>query len=177
MIKIAQLDWAGFYLRHRDINMDIETTARAMQYILAPVVMISASALILNGMHGRYTNLNSRLRELARERLKLLSNITEESVYYERLNYIDTELPIMLNHYVLVHQAIMIMYLAVMLYVINMFMIAIAYQTQSSAIALIALVFFLIGTGTSLIALGVNLKEFRNSHQLTQHEIRRALSQ
>lgn len=157
--------------------MDIETTARAMQYILAPVVMISASALILNGMHGRYTNLNHRLRELARERLKLLSTMTEASVYNERLDYIDSELPIMLNHYVQVHQAIMIMYLAVMLYVINMFMIAIAYQTQSPVIALTALVFFLIGTATSLIALAVNLREFHNSHELTQHEIRRALSQ
>jgi Protein of unknown function (DUF2721) len=158
--------------------MDIETTARAMQYILAPVVMISASALILNGMHGRYTSLNHRLRDMSRERLKLLDSDAEDSLYkQERLDYIDTELPIMLNHYVQVHQAIMFMYLAVMLYVVNMFMIAIAYQTQSAAIALTALAFFLIGTATSLLALTVNIREFRNSHELTEHEVRRALSQ
>ena len=175
--------------------MDIETTARAMQYILAPVVMISASALILNGMHGRYTSLNHRLRDMSRERLKLLDSDIDDSVYKnERLDYIDTELPIMLDHYVQVHQAIMFMYLAVMLYVVNMFMIAIAYQTQSAAIpfsfgeasptkmvakgiVLTALAFFLIGTATSLLALTVNIREFRNSHELTEHEVRRALSQ
>ncbi|MBF2063735.1 MAG: DUF2721 domain-containing protein [Calothrix sp. C42_A2020_038] len=162
---------------HREKSMDIETTARAMQYILAPVVMISASALILNGMHGRYSNLNHRLREMARERLKLLDD-QHESVYKsERLDYIDNELPIMMRHYVQVHQAITVMYIAVMLYVINMFMIAIAYQTQSATIALTALIFFLVGTSTSLIGLAINLREFHDSHQLTQSEIRRALSQ
>lgn len=85
--------------------------------------MISASALILNGMHGRNTSLNHRLRDMSRERLKLLDSDIEDSLYkQERLDYIDTELPIMLDHYVQVHQAIMFMYLAVMLYVVNMFM-------------------------------------------------------
>ncbi|MBW4670132.1 MAG: DUF2721 domain-containing protein [Cyanomargarita calcarea GSE-NOS-MK-12-04C] len=158
--------------------MGIETTARAMQYILAPVVMISASALILNGMHGRYISLNNRLRDMSRERLKLVTTNAEEWTYKEeRLHYIDSELPLILNHYIQVHQAIMVMYLAVMLYVINMFMIAIAYQTQSATIALTALVFFLIGTSTSLVALAINVREFWNSHKLTENEVKQALSQ
>ncbi len=41
--------------------MDIETTAKAMQYILAPVVMISTCAIILGQFHSRYSNVNKYL--------------------------------------------------------------------------------------------------------------------
>jgi hypothetical protein len=156
--------------------MDIETTAKAMQYILAPVVMISASAILLNGLQTRYTTLNSRLREMAHERLQLVLENREPVEYQkERLTEIDSQLPRLLRHYARVHMALMIMYLAILLFIMNMFLIAIAYQSRSPMAANAALTFFLVAAATLLLAILVNMRDFRDSHRLTEFEVNRVL--
>ena len=52
--------------------MSAENVTRTIQLILAPVVMITACALLLNGLLSRYDALNARLRIMGRERLDLL---------------------------------------------------------------------------------------------------------
>jgi Protein of unknown function (DUF2721) len=157
--------------------MDIEMTARAMQYILAPVVMVSACSLILNGMQIRYSNINTRMRDMARERLNLLFKGNEQVDYsQERLHEIDAQLPGLLRHHVQVHKAMLLGYLAIALFVFNMFLIAIAYATHSSLMANLSLFFFLCATATLLTSVSINVKDFRDSHCLAQYEVKRAMS-
>ncbi|HEY7093305.1 MAG TPA: hypothetical protein VH393_09015 [Ktedonobacterales bacterium] len=52
--------------------MSIETITRAIQFILAPVVMVSSCAILLTGILTVYNNLSDRLRAFTRERLELL---------------------------------------------------------------------------------------------------------
>jgi uncharacterized membrane protein YphA (DoxX/SURF4 family) len=52
--------------------MNAEMPPRTIQLILAPVVMVTACAILLAGLLSRFAALNDRLRLLARERLDLL---------------------------------------------------------------------------------------------------------
>ncbi len=49
--------------------MNLDMVARTIQLVLAPVVMVTTAALILNGVLGRYSAVNDRLRVMALERL------------------------------------------------------------------------------------------------------------
>lgn len=55
--------------------MSAETTARIIQTIIAPTVLITACAIILNGIIGQYNTIGSRLSSLAHERLELLQKM------------------------------------------------------------------------------------------------------
>lgn len=157
--------------------INVETTSRALQYILAPVVMISASALVLNGMQSRYTTIGAQMRDMAQERLKLISAKTKPLEYEkERLYDIDLELPRLLHHHFKLHQSMMVMYMAIMLFVINMFAIAVAYVIDSSLTASVSIVVFLMATFMLFFGLVMNAHEFRTSHLTTQYEVRRILS-
>jgi hypothetical protein len=52
--------------------LNAETITHTIQFILAPVVMVSSCAILVGGMLSRYAELKDRLRALARERLDLL---------------------------------------------------------------------------------------------------------
>ena len=49
--------------------MNAEMVARIIQLILAPVVMISACAILESGLLGHYASINARLRNMTHERL------------------------------------------------------------------------------------------------------------
>ena len=47
--------------------MDVQTAAKTIQLILAPVVMVSACGILLTGMLGHFGNINDRIRMPARK--------------------------------------------------------------------------------------------------------------
>ena len=51
-----------------------------IQLILAPVVMITACALLLNSLGARYSGLSNRLQTLAKDRLTLLDNAAQSKI-------------------------------------------------------------------------------------------------
>jgi hypothetical protein len=52
--------------------MNVEMVARNIQIILAPVVLVTACAILAQGLLGRYAAITDRLRALTAERLALL---------------------------------------------------------------------------------------------------------
>lgn len=59
-------------------------TTRTIQLILAPVVMVTACGILVNGLIGRYTNITNRLRTMAHERLELLRQLEMSAFQRER---------------------------------------------------------------------------------------------
>ena len=164
--------------------MSIQTVAGTIQIIIAPVVMITACAILLGGMQAQFAAINDRLRARARERLELLrtpdwglSNVASLVGVYaiERLREIDAQMPRLLRRHQLVHNAVLTLYCAVLVFVLTMFIIAVAAAQHSSGMATLALVVFLIGIATVLVGVAVMAVEIRRSNDALQYETQRVL--
>ena len=86
------------------------STVETIQLILAPVVMITSCALLLNNIGGRYLALTNRLRSLARERLDLVSQsatgTADNLLVQERLGQIEFQIPPLLRHHRNLHNSV-----------------------------------------------------------------------
>jgi hypothetical protein len=170
--------------------MDIEGIARAIELILAPVVMINGCALFLNGILSSQAAISGRLHALASERLQVLSAeaaalITPttqnpaasagEALDIERLREIDTQLPILLKRHKLAHDAIVLTHIATILFILTILAISVADALDSRPIAAVSLTLFLVGTLIFLNGVLKATRENRASHQDIQFELNRVL--
>ena len=93
--------------------------------ILAPVVMISTCAIMLNGLIIHYNSLGERARVMHRERLSLLSSATNKNLidddYAHELNHIINDL---LKHHHQVHDVLILLYLSISVFIFDMLVIA-----------------------------------------------------
>jgi hypothetical protein len=163
--------------------MTADMVARTIQLILAPVVMISACGLVLTGLLARYAAVNDRLRALARERLELWPGMAASDdalepaagLAAERRALIDGQTPGLLRHHRLLHDAVLAVYTAVLVFVACMFVIALAALTERDWLASAALVLFLGGTAILLAGVLLTAVEVRTSHEAVQFEVRRVM--
>ncbi len=165
--------------------MNVETITRAIQFILAPVVMVTSCAILVGGMLTLYGDLNGRLRSLARERLDLLRGSNDslevppgmsDAFKTERLREIDAQLPGLLRRHELVHHAVLAVYFAIMIFVVSMLAIALAVIPNSAALATVALIVFLIGTAVLLVGVVLIGLEVRTSNMAVRYEVTRVMS-
>ena len=156
--------------------MNIQTAGKTIQVILAPVVMVTACGLLLNGMLAHYTAINSRIRALAGERLRL-TLVTpppgDEQFARERLTQIDHQVPMLVRRHRLVHHAILLANTAVVILILSMFVIGAAALADSGAIGTAALCVFLTGTGCLMASAGFMAVEVRSSHASVAYEAAR----
>jgi hypothetical protein len=153
--------------------MDVQTAAKTIQLILAPVVMVSACGILLTGMLGHYGNINDRIRKLTAERLEL-SQVRpaegRELLARERLTEIDHQVPMLIGRHRQVHHAILLANTAVAILVVSMFIIAAAALSHSSATGTAALFVFLGGTAAVMGSAVFMALEVRSSHQAVSYE-------
>jgi hypothetical protein len=160
------------------VGVTVETAAKTIQLILAPVVMVTACGILLTGMLAHYGNINDRIRNLTGERLGLTQvrpppNHTK--LAHERIMEIDHQVPMLLSRHRLVHQAILLAYLAVVILVLSMFIIAVAALSESSAIGTTALIVFLLATAALMGSAFVMATEVRSSHVTVSYEAMRVV--
>ena len=160
--------------------MTAEMVARTIQLILAPVVMVSACGLVLNGVLARYAAVNDRLRALSRERLDLLRAqggviAGADALTVERLSEIDAQVPHLLRHHKRLHDAVLAVYCAILVFVASMFVIAVAAMGTAAWLASAALVTFLAGTGVLLLGVLLTALEVRTSHVAVHFEVKRVM--
>jgi hypothetical protein len=164
--------------------MSFNATAHIIQFILAPVVMVSACAILISGMLTQYGAINDRLRAMGRERLELLRALapasregtdTTEKLTRERLGQIDAQLPDLLHRHDLVHAAVLLCYCTILCLVASMFVIAVAVVTDSTFAGMAALLFFLGGTGVLLVGVGRMAMEIRTSNRAITYETTRII--
>src|SRR5437763_6757526 len=105
--------------------MNVEMVARNIQIILAPVVLVTACGILAQGLLGRYAAITERLRSLAAERLALLyTGTTGDKFHMERLLWIDNQLTSLVSHHKRAHDAVLGVYSAAVIFVADMFAIA-----------------------------------------------------
>lgn len=164
--------------------MTVEAIARTIQFILAPVVMVTSCAILVGGMLTQYAAINDRMRALTRERLELLrgpggalsvSAMAGDDFKEERLREIDMQLPGLLRRHELIHHGALATYMAILLFVLSMFVIALAASSSSAALATTALVVFLLGTAALLLGVLLIGLEIRISNQAVRYEVERVI--
>lgn len=155
---------------------------RTIQLVLAPVVMITSCGIIINGILARYGAVSDRMRTMARERLELVWSLPDQPVgnaketggyVTERLEEIDYQMPLLLRRHRLLRNCLQALYLAMLVFVVSMFVIGIAAWVNTGATAFAALLAFLGGQVILLVGLFWNAEEIRVSNQAVEYEARR----
>ncbi len=153
--------------------MNVEMVVRNVQIILAPVVLMTVCAILVQGLLGRYASISDRLRALARERLDLLGGEAGRApLRTERLRLVDAQLPRLLHHHRRIHDALLAFYVAEGIFIASMFVIAAAAFTVSTDLATDALGVFLLGAGVVLVGVLLTALEVRASHAVLDDEVR-----
>jgi hypothetical protein len=150
--------------------MTVETAAKTISLILAPVVMLTACGILVAAMLQHYGAINDRVRAMSRERLDLLGAPGRSPETGERLSEIDYQLPGLLRRHQLVRNAILTVYIAVGVFVISMFFMAGAALSTSGPLATAALLIFLAGTAILLAGLVFFALDIQSSHAALQYE-------
>jgi hypothetical protein len=158
--------------------MTVDTAAKTIQLILAPVVMVSACGILLTGMLSHYGNINDRIRRLTAERLQLSQLRPVEghqALAGERLMEIDHEVPMLVARHQQVHHAILLAFTAVAILVLSMFTIAATALSHSSVAGTVALFVFLSGAASLLSSAAFMALEVRSSHRSVSYEAMRVI--
>lgn len=165
--------------------MDLEAVTRTIQLVLAPVVMVTACAILLGALQSRYAFVNDRLRAMSGERLELLrtpgaSSLTlpptADAFVVERLEEIDRQVPDLLGRHLTLRNAILSVYYAIATFIATMFVIALATTLGTAFLATAILVLFLVGTALLFLGVGLTTLEVRASHLAVHYEVSRVMS-
>jgi hypothetical protein len=155
--------------------VDAQTVASTIQLILAPVVMVTACAIIVSGLLGHYSAINDRLRAMARERFELVRVAGSDALAIERRAQIDGQVPDLLRRHGRVRDAVLAFYSAIAMFIADMFVIAAASATGWRWVPQVALVTFLAGISVMLAGALITVLEVRISHISLHFEIERML--
>jgi len=158
--------------------MNAIQVAQVVQEIVAPVVMVTACAILIGGMMTQYGAINDRIRAMNRERLDLLraglTSGTVDVIAHERLREIDTQVPRLVHRHERVQVAILLAYGSILCLVASMITIAIATRVRS--VAMLTLVLLLGGVATLLVSIAWMAREIRGSHDAVSYEAEHVLS-
>lgn len=154
--------------------MSATDVSKTIQLIIAPVVLITACALIQNAILIRYAAVGQYMRSLALERLQLLRSSQAADLFYlERLQEIDRQIPFLTQRHRLLQNIVVLIYGSISIFLMNMFAIAFTVAIGSDASATFALILFLLGTGVLLVSVFLTTVEIQKSHQAICYEVGR----
>jgi hypothetical protein len=156
--------------------MSAADVAQTIQLIIAPVVLITACALIQNAVLLRYAAVGQSMRSLTLERLQLLRSDEAKDLYYrERMQEIDRQIPLLARRHRLLQNTVLVIYGAISIFLINMFAIALTVAIRSDVAAIFALLLFLLGTGVVLLGVFLTALEVQMSHRAICYEVDRII--
>jgi hypothetical protein len=160
------------------------TAISAVQAMVAPVVLITAAALLSGALLAMYGSVNDRMRAMSHERLDILTGADGTLLPAaqaspsgrERLTQIDAQLPLLLRRHRLLHDAILLIFGGVAVLVLSVIAIGVAVTNRSGGIGVAALVLVLVGTMTLLTGLLFAARSIMVSMDAVHYEVQRALS-
>jgi hypothetical protein len=150
-----------------------EAITQTIQITIAPVVMITACAIILNGLIVRYNTLGDRLRAVSRDLRMLQDGERESASNAERMHDFEYLLSDLLRHHHLAHDALVLIYISILIFMIDMLVIAIAISIHVTWLAQLVWIVFLIGVGVLFWGMVIIAHELRTSHHSVQFEVHR----
>jgi hypothetical protein len=156
----------------------------AVQAMVAPVVLITTAAILSGALLTMYGSVNDRMRAMDHERLEILTGAGGTLLAAagvppggrERLAQIDTQLPMLLLRHRLLHNAVLLIYVAVGVLVLSVIAIGVAVTGHSGAAGTTALVLVLAGTVVLLGGLLFAARSIRISMNAIDYEVQRTLS-
>ena len=155
--------------------MDTQMVGQIIQFIVAPVVMITSCALVLNGLLSRYGAINDRLRLMAHERLELLRAGNSDRWNDERLSEIDRQLPDLLHRHKQVHDAVLLTYCSIFLFLVTMFAIAGLVVSGAAWLSGAVLLLFLGALLALMLGVAVAVREIYRSHLTVRYEVEQVI--
>lgn len=151
--------------------MEHDALVKTINLIIAPVVMITACGIMLNGLMVRYSWLSDRSRSVYQERLGLLElDLIESQAKGDRLHHLNHLLPDVLKHHHQVHDVLVLIYLAIVFFVLDMLFIAVAIANNSAWLNQLVIITFLAGISILLVGMLLIAHELRTSHHSLQLE-------
>src|SRR3989338_954931 len=93
--------------------MELSNLVQQIQYMLAPAIMVSSSALLLLGYQNKFSALFNRFRSLNQERRLLVQKIKRESAEEDRLGNLKAQLGRLFKRATNVKNAIVLTYSAI----------------------------------------------------------------
>jgi hypothetical protein len=154
--------------------MDPEMVARTIQLIIAPAVMITSCCIFTNGLLVHYAAIGERLRLTVRERVDLLRE-TEAGkmpsvLAQERLEDIDFQIANLLRHHLLVRTSLAGTFIAIVIYISDMFVIAYSVLSSQMGSYGAILVVFLLAVACQLIGVSYAVFDAYMSHKIYVYE-------
>jgi hypothetical protein len=170
-----QTEWMRYGLPKGLKTMNMRELGEIIQFILAPVVMISACSLVLNGLLTRYAAINDRLRVMSRERLELLRGGVSDALSAERLSEVDAQIPVLLHHHHLTHNAVLLVYCSILLFIATMLVIAVQVISGATWMAGLILIFFMAAVLSLMFAVATAVREVYSSQNALRYEAERVM--
>ena len=159
--------------------MDPEMVARTIQLIIAPAVMITSCCIFGAGLLAHYSSIGERLRITVRERIDLLrekqANESSNVIVKERLEDIDDQIPKLLRHHLLVRTSLAGILIAMVFYILDMFVIAFSVISNRPGLYSAILVVFMLGVASQLIGIIYAVFDAFMSHRIYAYETRHAM--
>ena len=155
----------------------------AIEAMLSPAVLITTSAILAAGLSSMYGAVSDRMRIMSAERLDLRSGAdgtfepgSELPRTRERIAEIDTQLGWLLRRHRLLGQAVLFSYLAPLVLVLSVIVIAIAIGTRSSALGVVAEILVIGGAATLLAGLWFASRAIIIAGNAVDYEVKRVMS-
>lgn len=99
--------------------MEITKIVQEIQYVLAPAVMVSSSALLLLGYQNKFSNLASRFRALNHEKRLLVRKDQKDETEKERLLSVEQQIDHLMARARHVKNAIVMAYGAIICFAVT----------------------------------------------------------
>lgn len=160
------------------------TAIRAIEAMVAPVVLITAAAVLSGGVLTVFGSVNDRMRAMTAERLGLLvgpdgslraiSDLPAGT--RERIRQIDEQLPMLLHRHHLLRLAVQSIYVGIAALVASVIMLAVAVPSNSEDFGYASLALVLAGTVALLIGCVFAARSIMSSQDAIDYEVNRSLS-
>jgi hypothetical protein len=149
-----------------------ESINRLIQLIVTPAVMLSACAILVSGVLNRSAAINDRLRTLNREQMELLGvQASASAISARRVRIIDTQFSDLLRRLRIENCAILALYCAVIIFILDMISIAGLATTDLPWLGMTAIGFFGMGILIVGFAIGCVAYEVRISLRSITYEV------
>ena len=160
------------------------TAVQAIQAMVAPVVLITATAILSGGIQSVYGSVNDRMRAMTRERLELVTQsggqigvvVDLAPAERERVTQIDSQLPLLLRRHRLLRDCVLVLYLGAVILVVSVIVLGAAVTLGSEGVGVAALCLVLVGTSASLAGLVLAARSILVSQDAIDYEVGRTLS-
>jgi Protein of unknown function (DUF2721) len=157
--------------------MNTANVVQTIQLVIAPSVMLSSCFMCQNVALGRFMRISDRLHSLVRERIDLLEKYnSSDRAYIDALHLIDKELIQHSDRYYSLQKTIICLYGASIFFLCTMLSIGLSMEFYPMIFSYLAIMLFLLGTLTLLIAVFIAMSEVSISHRTMRAEVSWAMS-